>query len=222
MAQTEERRYTIYQIENSCSGRIYVGSTYNLRLRITSHLCKMRKCHPNRLIMDDVRVYGIDSFNFSVLEDGVIEAERFIAEQKWIDTFSSNGTPMYNMQPYAGKTRGRPVSVETRRKLSEAHKGRKFSEKARAALTAANMGRTFSEETRKKMSEKQLSKPPSELRTHFKLTEDDVREIDALLKSGETLVSIAKRFGVYYTAISKIKHGTTWSSVTGRPKKGVS
>lgn len=48
-----------------------------------------------------------------------------------------------------------------------------------------------------------------------KLTNDDVLNIVEMLNNGRTNVSIAREYGVNPSAISKIKTGATWSSLTG-------
>jgi len=56
--------------------------------------------------------------------------------------------------------------------------------------------------------------PPRGSRNHTsKLTEADIPIIRQMLSVGMTQVSIAKRFGVWQTAISKIKRGVRWSHI---------
>lgn len=53
-------------------------------------------------------------------------------------------------------------------------------------------------------------------RVHFaKLTEDDVRLIDALLCEGLSMRKIARKFDVSAQAIWAIANGLTWKHVTG-------
>ena len=49
--------------------------------------------------------------------------------------------------------KGKPISEETRKKLSEASKGKKLSEEARNKIAEAHKGKKFSEETKKKIGE---------------------------------------------------------------------
>ena len=65
--------------------------------------------------------------------------------------------------------KGRPLSKDTRQKLSEANKGRRHSEETRRKLSEANKGRSngmlgkhHSEETRRKLSEAQKGRHFSE------------------------------------------------------------
>jgi hypothetical protein len=51
------------------------------------------------------------------------------------------------------------------------------------------------------------------LNGNSKLTETQVAEIKARRMAGDTLVSIAERFGVHYTAIQQIVTGKTWRHV---------
>ena len=49
--------------------------------------------------------------------------------------------------------KGKSLSEEHKKKLSEANKGKHLSEETRKKISEANKGRKFSEETKKKMSE---------------------------------------------------------------------
>lgn len=64
-------------------------------------------------------------------------------------------------------TKGRKMSEETKRKISEANKGRQFSKKHKEKLSKAKLGsegphkgKTFSEEHKKKLSEAHKGKEP--------------------------------------------------------------
>lgn len=49
-----------------------------------------------------------------------------------------------------------------------------------------------------------------ELNGHAKLTDEDVDDIRAALRRGETQRSIAKRYGINQAQISRIKNGKAW------------
>ena len=55
--------------------------------------------------------------------------------------------------------KGKKLSEETKKKLSETHKGKKLSEEARKKMSEAHKGKHHSEETKKKLSEANKGKP---------------------------------------------------------------
>ena len=59
-------------------------------------------------------------------------------------------------------TKGKQLSEETRKKLSEAAKGKKFSDEHKKKLSEANRGKKLSAETKNKMSEAKKGKHRSE------------------------------------------------------------
>lgn len=65
-------------------------------------------------------------------------------------------------------------------------------------------------------------KPARPNRSNARLTEEDVREVVRLRRSGVLLVDVAARFHVRKSAISSIMTGRNWNEVTGfaRPAAG--
>jgi len=87
----------IYKII-SPSGKIYVGKTYNLRKRISSHKCSA-KADKNIMLHNSIRKYGWDAHNLEVIEevDDSIMDEReifWIAELKTYCYDNCNGLNM--------------------------------------------------------------------------------------------------------------------------------
>lgn len=60
--------------------------------------------------------------------------------------------------------KGKIVSAETRKKMSESQKGKHLSDEHRQKLSAANKGKTLSEDTKKKISEARKGKLSEETR----------------------------------------------------------
>lgn len=177
----------------------------------------------------------------------VLDRERLIErEQHYIDALQ----PEYNIAPLAGSLlgfkhseaakqkmseahKGKALSDETKRKLSEAQMGHTVSEEARQKMSDANRGRALSEEHRQKLSEVRMGHTVSEetrqkmsrakkLRDAMrgercpsaKLSEQDVRDIKALLVEGVLLQGeIAARYGVHRTTIVHINCGDTWAHI---------
>ena len=117
--------YGVYKITNLVTSKVYVGSTCSdLKKRFREHFHHLRKNkHHSKKLQNSWNKYGEENFEISVLE--MCSKDRCTErEQYWIDTFDSyyNG---YNCTPKAQNCMGRPVSEETRQKISNTLKGRK-------------------------------------------------------------------------------------------------
>jgi len=152
-------RTGVYKIENQENGKAYIGSSAQIEKRWWRHRQMLRdRCHPNAHLQAAWNLYGKDAFVFSVAEE--VESDALVStEQKYLDEYLATGN-CYNMATIAGPgSRGRPVSQETRRKLSEASKGerspmwgKKHTEETRQKMR----GRLVSEENRRKISRRMM------------------------------------------------------------------
>ncbi|WP_321945349.1 HIRAN domain-containing protein [Paraburkholderia sp. J10-1] len=87
-----------YLLSNIGNGRMYVGSSMNIRGRALSHVSDLRcRHHCNFLLQRDYDLSGGDVFEFSVvgLAANTLEAERL--EAKAIDEARRKGNTFYNM-----------------------------------------------------------------------------------------------------------------------------
>lgn len=132
----------IYQIRNLVNGKIYVGSSINLRKRMKDHFRDLRNNrHANQHLQKAYNKYGLDKFIFEVLE--YVEKDMLLErEQYYIDTLNvvKEG---YNICPIAAHTfrvwtpaqkqnrcgannpmYGKHLSEEHKKRISEAEKGR--------------------------------------------------------------------------------------------------
>ena len=133
----------IYTITNKVNGKVYVGSvsrSFGSRWRVHKYDLRGQK-HSNSYLQDSVNRYGIESFDFEILEE--CEPALCISlEQWWMNMLDScNPSVGYNLCSVAGSSRGRKPSAETRKKMSDIRKGRKFSEEHKAAIGRAHKGR---------------------------------------------------------------------------------
>jgi group I intron endonuclease len=117
----ENRIIGIYCITNSHTGKIYVGSSNNIRKRIKYHKYQLRKnVHNNQYLQNAFNKYGESAFSASVLEflpSDHSEEQICAAEQRWLDKLKPFGETGYNIEPIAGRF---GVALETRKKLSDA------------------------------------------------------------------------------------------------------
>jgi group I intron endonuclease len=158
-------RMGVYAIVNKVDGKLYVGSSKDLRRRWRNHLRELQSSkHSNDHLQRAFSKYGEDAFEFRILQDVASEEELIPAEQYWLDfTRCYDRRYGYNIDPAADRS---VISFETAAKISARIRGRVRSEETRAKMRAASVGRTFSEETRAKLSAANSGKTlPAETRT---------------------------------------------------------
>ena len=82
----------IYKITNTITGDFYIGSSKDVKSRWTAHKCPSawKQC-PNKQLYKDMLKYGVDKFEFEILEETEIESLKE-TEQKFIETLK----PTYN------------------------------------------------------------------------------------------------------------------------------
>ena len=150
----------IYKIQNRVNSKIYVGSTQNIQERWDYHKRQLRNDrHGNIHLQNAFNKYGVDSFEFSVIEE-VKDIENLIDREQY---YMDNLEPEYNMIPKANRSE---MSEEIKRKISESLKdngkfrgennpffGKTHSEETKREMSKARKGREVSKETRKKISE---------------------------------------------------------------------
>ena len=82
----------VYKITNTVTGDFYIGSSKDVKERWASHKIPStwKKC-PNNQMYQDMQNYGVDKFDFQILEEVEIEKLKE-TEQKFIETLK----PTYN------------------------------------------------------------------------------------------------------------------------------
>jgi len=216
----------VYTITQAGSGKVYVGSSVDIRRRWQDHRRHLRRgSHPNGHLQAAWTKYGEDAFVFAVVE--VAEpADLIEREQSWLDDLQPFGDRGFNLSPSAYTLRGFRFTDEQRAKVARALTGKRKSPEHRANLWAnreltpeardrmaangrAGRGRPKSPEHRERIGAAQRGSANHAAR----LTEDDVRVIRARLAQGERGRHLAAEFGVAESVVSLIKSGRAWSHV---------
>jgi len=179
----------VYEIKNKLNGKAYLGSSGNIERRWRAHrqmLCD--GCHPNAHLQAAWKLYGEHAFAFTVLQE--VESDALVStEQAHLDTYLAQDS-CYNMATIAGPGgRGRPVSEETRRKLSAAKMGelhpmwgKQHTEESKRKIRAAMMGNQYAlgykhtEESKRKLSAAMMGNQHSLGHKH---TEESKRKMGA-------------------------------------------
>ena len=142
----------IYKITNLVNGKIYIGASKDIEKRWGAH----RNGHSD--LAKEFQTFGLDNFKFEILlecpEDMLCQWERDMICLYDADD-PEKGYNCKKNRPYSLKRtealKGRKLSEETKRKISESHKG----------CVAWNKGlkNIYSDETRRKISETHKGKP---------------------------------------------------------------
>ena len=181
----------IYQIKNTQNGKIYIGQTRDLKLRIYEHLRVLRRGeHHNHYLQRAFNKYGESAFKFSVLEECPIEELDF-KEKEWIKKLHSmDADKGYNLE--SGGNVGKEISESVRLQKMGSNNpmyGAKLSESHIEALRIKNRG------------------------LNSDLTEADVESIKLGILSGTPIREIADKYNLTVAAVNKIKTGKNWGYV---------
>lgn len=149
----------IYTITCTANGRVYVGSSINIKHRFYVHAWKLRNgSHANKHLANAWNKYGESAFLFSVVEIVADPSKLVEREQHWIDMTGSDKSG-FNQRRVAESNRGMkfpPRSEETLRKMSASmmgkNKGRQQTEEERQKRANSRRGKSPSPETRRKIS----------------------------------------------------------------------
>lgn len=118
-----ESKPGVYMIKNTVNGKIYIGSSVDMKRRARQHYHSFKKGHGNSLLDRAYKKYGEDSFTFSVLEY-CEESTIRVLEQSYIIKYDTlNKSIGYNL---AGVTElGLPIlSEEARKRISKSSRDR--------------------------------------------------------------------------------------------------
>ena len=121
----------VYQIRNKTTGKVYIGSTVNIKHRWRHHHRMLRLGrHRSPYLQRAWNKYGPDDFEFTILEVVDDESVLLQREQEWMDTTQCCDPSLgYNLSPTAGNTLGIFPNEATRKKLSKALKGKNIGSK---------------------------------------------------------------------------------------------
>ena len=120
----EMKTSAVYKITNTVTCDFYIGSSKDVKRRWVEHKCpSVWKNNPNKQLYKDIQNYGIDKFDFQILEE--VEPESLKeAEQQFIEkmhpTYNSNRAKGWDIERH--KETRRKDSKEFRETHKEYHK----------------------------------------------------------------------------------------------------
>lgn len=159
----------IYTITNICNGKSYVGQTHrnNPNVRWDEHKSVLNKGHykNNPHLQSSWTKYGKDSFDFEIIDTAQTIKELDSKEDYYITLLDTmNSKKGYNKK--SGGTNGNVLSEESRRKLSKSllgnipwNKGKHLSDEHRRKVSESHKGMHPSKETCIKMSKSKTGRP---------------------------------------------------------------
>lgn len=178
----------VYEMVNKQNGKVYVGSSVDIRARIRGHICLLnRGTHHGRHLQAAWNKHGEAAFIFHVLElcpaAQLIERESFWMKQKLVlDPARGYNSPEH-IAKRAASRRGSHLPQSTKDAIAEGNRRRTWSPEQREAarvrlqagkramapeefskrLSASMRGRKLTEEHKKKLSEARrlICTPPS-------------------------------------------------------------
>ena len=129
----------IYKIINKVNGKYYVGSSENIlssKGRWAKHKRFLNKnTHPNKHLQSAWNKYTEESFNFIIVEKVNNPQLLLPTEQKYLDTAKKEQLKCYNKSFIAGRIE---MTVEVRKKISDANKRRIWTENTRRLISVNN------------------------------------------------------------------------------------
>jgi group I intron endonuclease len=140
----------VYKITHRASGKAYVGKAVRICFRWYSHKHDML-AGKNLPLHNALRKYGMDAFDFDVVERCDSDADALEAEKYWIEWYGTLSPNGYNLTE-GGE--GALPTDEVRRKISESKRGKKRGPQTpewTAKIAAKNRGKVMSPEAREKM-----------------------------------------------------------------------
>lgn len=157
----------IYTIINRINNKVYVGESINAKYRLGVHKAMLKGgYHSNIYLQRAVNKYGIENFEFEILE---LCAEKFLKsnEHYWCNMFNSyKDTHGYNLDINNPNTGVRRKSEKVKKVISDKARarnmtgernpfyGKTHSKEARVSMGIANKGRKLTEYHKKILSEK--------------------------------------------------------------------
>lgn len=146
-------RSGVYIITNIVTGKIYIGSSYDIYRRWISHksdlnLNKNKNIHLQRAWIK----HGAKNFTFNALEFCDI-SDLLAREQYYLDAYMSYAPDIgYNIAPVAGNSTGIKQSKESIEKRAAKLRGVKHKKETILKRALSNTGKKRTDETKRKLS----------------------------------------------------------------------
>lgn len=223
----------IYMIRCLVNNRVYIGQTCNYKRRLQQHKWELKHVkHSNKFLQADYNTYGIENFQFSILEVDIPDEKCLIRETYYMNLYGgTNSNSIYNVKgnfnddnkEYAlsnvshccGKFdlfKGRTHSPESKQKISASLK--KAYSCGEHKLAGAVSSRCFGENNSFYGKHHTESVKQKLSKLHTKYDKTFVENLRQLHMQGIIIADIAKMFNMNVSVVGRlIKYGTTSKKV---------
>lgn len=130
-----ENNFMIYML-TSPSGKSYIGQTNNFVKRISLH--KRKSGCP--LVHSAIKKYGIENIKIKILKENISISEANILEKKFILEYGTIAPNGYNLRDGGENS---SISETTKQRLSLINKGKEMSEDTRKKISEYQKGRNY-------------------------------------------------------------------------------
>jgi group I intron endonuclease len=188
--------FIVYRIKNKVNGKRYFGITKcSINKRWNEHRCKSKNgsSHLSR----SIRKYGADNFQIKTIQECETEGEMYEAEINLIAKYKTNN-PLFGYNNSTGgevSSKGKKLSEETKRKISNAQKGKKrkpLSDELKRRLSNIAKGRDMSKAI--EASSRLRKGKPSHNRVRVRLLETG--------EEFESITQASEHFGISKSSIA--------------------
>jgi group I intron endonuclease len=201
----------IYQIKCLVNNRIYIGQTTYYKERICKHKGDLRKNkHHNKALQFDYDKFGLEKFEFSIVEDNIPYEKLLEVETNYMNKFGGiDSDNLYNEEDRYHMT------AYVKQKISENRKGLLCG--SENGMYGTNMkgeanpmyGKKHSKETKKIIGEKSKIG-----RKYFKYTLEFVEELRLKKSNGYKLKDLSKEYNIAESTLSTlINYGPSKNSL---------
>ena len=216
----------IYLIRNKANGKAYVGSSVTAKNRLNGHKSLLRRNkHYNRKLQSEYNIYGLDAFEFVIIEDRVNPSKMLSKEEYYIDQLGANHPESgYNTRKIVDSNLGLELSKESKERIRVAKLGDKnpffnkhHTEKSRKKMSDARKGKKsywygkkLPDYMIRKRSESISGKMSGENNPASKINYQIACDIRSRLSDGLSVKELAAKYGISDSTIYNIKLNKSW------------
>ena len=189
--------FLAYVVTCKVTGRQYVGITgRTLQQRWKEHVSDAKTRTRRSILGTAIRKYGSDQFSIEPIFCALSWADLCVAERVLIAQHGTLKPGGYNLSPGGEGCLGLKRSLETRALMRDRRLGKRHTAETKTRLAHAKTG---------------ISQNVGASNGGAKLSEDQAREAKRLLKAGAKQRTVARQFGISYTAAWKIANDLKWT-----------
>lgn len=195
--------YCVYLFQHKENHKIYIGRTKDFQKRLSSHVRTARSLRAHKTYFSKALAkYGLDSFDYFIIEEFDDFYECCQAEKFWISYFQSNRKDIgYNLSEGGETNKGVTPSAESIFKNRLANLGKH-------SIPCSPLAKLKISITKKINGTHRGSK-----HHNTNLTENLVAKIKGLLLQGRSSKFIINEYKLTKMIVSHIKSGRSWSHV---------